>query len=510
MISKVRSSALIGIEGFPVTVEADAVKGLPSFDIVGLPDTAVKESKERVRAALRNSSFDLPPKKTVINLAPADIKKEGSIFDLAIAVALLICDRKITQEAVTPYAFYGELSLFGEVKKVNGILSLALGAAADGAKAIFVPEENALEASMAGSITVYAVKTLYDVYLHLSGKQLLEPTVSDPKLFMQAAGKYDVDFADVKGQPRLKRAMELAAAGGHNIIVIGSPGSGKSMLAKRLPTILPDMTLSEAISTTKIYSAAGLLNPEMPIVSARPFRAPHHSISLPGLIGGGSDAKPGEVSLANNGVLFLDEFLEFQPKALESLRQPLEDGCVTVSRAASTNTYPCKMIVVLAANPCPCGYYGDARRRCTCSQHAVNKYLAKMSGPLLDRMDIQVEAASLTYDALTQKSGESSADIKKRVQRAREIQKQRYGTTEKLNSDLKTEAELAEYCPLDNEEREFLKNAFSKLGLSVRAYTSILAIARSAADLDGSENIKFEHLTEAISYRRLENKYWDR
>lgn len=509
MISRVKSSALVGIEGFMVTVEADTFKGLPSFDIVGLPDAAVKESKERVKAALRNSGFDLPPSKTVINLAPADIKKEGSVFDLAIAVALLISDGKIKAESAAPYAFYGELSLAGEVKKVNGILSLAMGAAKSGIKACFVPEENAVEASLAEGITVYGVKSLYEVFCHLTGEKEISATFSDPYELMKVQGGYDVDFSDVKGQPLLKRAFEIAAAGGHNVIVIGSPGSGKSMLAKRLPTILPDMTVDEAIDTTRIYSAAGLLENGCSIVSKRPFRSPHHNISLAGLIGGSSDAKPGEVSLAHNGVLFLDEFLEFQPKALEGMRQPIEDGRVTISRASVTNTYPCKMILVLAANPCPCGYYGDYRRRCTCSQHSINRYLAKMSGPLLDRMDIQVEASSLTYDALSEKRGESSEEVRKRVNRARAVQYQRYKSG-MLNSDLKTEEQLKKYCPLTEEEQKFLENAFSKLSLSVRAYTSILSIARTIADIEGSENILFEHLSEAISYRRLENKYWSR
>ncbi len=509
MISKVRSAALIGVTGFPVTVEADSFRGLPSFDIVGLPDTAVKESKERVKAALRNSGFDLPPQKTVINLAPADIKKEGSVFDLAIAVALLISDGKIDNKTTEGCAFFGELSLAGEVKRINGALPLALSARSSSLSAVFVPSENAKEASLASGVTVYGVKSLYEVYCHLSGESPIAPTVSDPLELMRAACRYDVDFSDVKGQPALKRAFEIAAAGGHNVIVIGSPGSGKSMLAKRLPTILPDMSVSEAIDTTRVYSAAGLLDQDMPMVSARPFRSPHHNISLPGLIGGGADAKPGEVSLAHNGVLFLDEFLEFQPKALEGLRQPLEDGKVTISRAAAANTYPCKMVLVLAANPCPCGYYGDKRRRCTCSQTAVNRYLAKMSGPLLDRMDIQVEASSLTFDVLTEKSGETSADVKKRVETARAAQKKRYGS-DMLNSDLKTEEQLSKFCALDSTERAFLEDAFRKLGLSVRAYASILSIARTIADLDGSENIEFEHLSEAISYRRLENKYWNR
>lgn len=509
MISEVKSAALLGLYGVPVTVEADTSRGLPAFDIVGLPDTAVKESKERVKAALRNSGFDLPPQKTVINLAPADIKKEGSVFDLAIAVALLIADGRIPHEAAKGFSFYGELSLAGEVKRVNGMLPLALSAVKEGVGRIFVPAENAEEASLAEGAEVYGVKTLYDVFLHLTGESPISPTVSDTRALMERACGYDVDFADVKGQPLLKRAFEIAAAGGHNVIVIGSPGSGKSMLAKRLPTILPDMTQEEAIDTSGIYSAAGMLKSDMPLIAARPFRAPHHNISMAGLIGGGQDAKPGEVSLAHNGVLFLDEFLEFQPKALEGLRQPLEDGCVTISRAAAANTYPCKMIMVLAANPCPCGYYGDKRRRCTCSQSAVNRYLSKMSGPLLDRMDIQVEASSLTYDVLTQKGGESSASVKERVNRARAAQAARYNGT-MLNSDLKTEEQLKKHCPLTKEEEEFLENAFKTLGLSVRAYTSILAIARTIADLEGSENILFEHLSEAISYRRLENKYWSR
>lgn len=510
MISKVFSSALVGIDGFPVTIEADTSNGLPSFDIVGLPDAAVKEAKERVRAALRNSSFELPPKKTVINLAPADIKKEGSSFDLAIAVALLVSDGKLSQDAVSSFAFYGELSLAGEVKGINGVLSLALGAANAGIKNIIVPLENSLEASLASGINVYGVKTLFEVFEFLSGSVSISPTVSDKNAMMKKAMTYDVDFSEVKGQPLLKRSLEIAAAGGHNILVIGSPGSGKSMLAKRIPTILPDMTLSEAIDTTRIYSAAGLLASETPIIATRPFRSPHHNISSAGLIGGGSNSKPGEISLAHNGVLFLDEFLEFSPKAMESMRQPVEDGKVTISRATSTNTYPCKMMLILAANPCPCGYYGDSRRKCTCSQNAINKYLSKMSGPLLDRMDIQVEASSLTYDVLSEDGGDSSLEIRNRVTKARNIQRERYNSDTFLNSDIKTSEEIEKFCPLDETSKNLLEKAFKQLGLSVRGYTSILTIARTIADLENSKNINYLHISEAISYRRLENKYWNR
>lgn len=510
MISRSKSFALTGIEALPVTVEADLTQGLPAFDIVGLPDAAIKEAKERVRAALRNSSFSLPPQKIIVNLAPADIKKEGSGFDLAIAMALLVADGKITQDSLNDFAFFGELSLAGEIKKINGILSLAIASAQNGIKSIIVPKENAVEASLAEGITVYGAENLYEVYQFLSGKVKIEPTITDTGTLIKNNLSYDVDFSDVKGQPLLKRAMEIAAAGGHNVIIMGSPGSGKSMLAKRIHTILPDMNINEAIETTRIYSAAGMLTQDTPVIAVRPFRAPHHNISTAGLIGGGSDSKPGEVSLAHNGVLFLDEFLEFAPKSMEGMRQPIEDGKVTISRAASSNTYPCKMMLVLAANPCPCGYHGDKRRRCTCSQTAINKYLSKLSGPLLDRIDIQVEASSLSFDTLSEAKGESSSDIKERVTRARLIQKERYKSDTFLNSDLKTEDDFKKYCPLDEDCRNLLENAFKVLGLSMRGYNSLMTVTRTIADLEGAEKINITHLSEAISYRRLENKYWNR
>lgn len=510
MISKSRSFALIGIEAFTVTIEADLAAGLPAFDIVGLPDAAIKEAKERVRAALRNSGFSLPPQKIIVNLAPADIKKEGSGFDLAIALALLVADKKLPQSTLDDFAFFGELSLAGEIKEINGILSLALGAAENGIKNIIVPSGNALEASLADGINVYAAENLYEVFEFLKGDKKIEPTVSDTEALIKSNAVYDVDFSDVKGQPLLKRAMEIAAAGGHNVIIMGSPGSGKSMLAKRIPTILPDMNLNEAIETTRVYSAAGLLSKETPVIASRPFRSPHHNISVAGLIGGGTDSKPGEVSLSHNGVLFLDEFLEFPPKALEGMRQPLEDGKVTIARASSSNTYPCKIMLVLAANPCPCGYHGDKRRRCTCSQNAINKYLAKLSGPLLDRIDIQVEASSLTFDTLSEAKGESSDKIKKRVSRARLIQKERFKSDTRLNSDMKTEEDFKKFCPLDEDCRNLLENAFKVLGLSMRGYNSLMTVTRTIADLDGAKNINVTHLSEAISYRRLENKYWNR
>lgn len=510
MISKSKSFALVGIEAYAVTIEADLTAGLPSFDIVGLPDAAIKEAKERVKAALRNSGFSLPPQKIIVNLAPADIKKEGSSFDLAIAIALLISDKKIQQSSVEDFAFFGELSLAGELKKTNGILSLALGAAEAGIKNIIVPKENAIEASLAEGITVYGAENLFEVFSFLTGEIKLTPTETDTESVIKNSISYDVDFSEVKGQPLLKRALEIAAAGGHNVIIMGSPGSGKSMLAKRIPTILPDMNINEAIETTRIYSAAGMLTEDTPVISARPFRSPHHNISTSGLIGGGSDSRPGEVSLAHNGVLFLDEFLEFGPKSMESMRQPVEDGKVTISRAASTNTYPCKTMLVLAANPCPCGYHGDKRRRCTCSQNAINKYLSKLSGPLLDRIDIQVEASSLTFDTLSEAKGESSEDIKKRVTRARLIQKERFESDTRLNSDMKTEDDFKRYCHLDDDCKALLENAFKVLGLSMRGYNSLMTVTRTIADLEGSKDINITHLSEAISYRRLENKYWNR
>lgn len=510
MISKAFSSALVGIEAYTVTVEADLSPGLPAFDIVGLPDAAVKEAKERVKAALRNSGFNLPPQKIIVNLAPADIKKEGSGYDLAIALSVLSADKKIDASAISGFALFGELSLAGELKKINGILSLALGAAKNGIKNIIVPKENAVEASVAQGVNVYGAETLFEVFEFLTGKKTIEKTVSDRENLLESNMVYDVDFSDVKGQPLLKRALEIAAAGGHNVLIMGSPGSGKSMIAKRLPTILPDMTITEAIETTQIHSVAGILDEKTPLVATRPFRSPHHNISIPGLIGGGSDSKPGELVLAHNGVLFLDEFLEFPPKAMEGMRQPLEDKKVTIARANSNNTYPCKIMLVLAANPCPCGYHGDLRRRCTCSQNAINKYLSRLSGPLLDRIDIQVEASSLSFATLSEQKGESSADIKKRVMRARLMQKERFGSETLLNSDMKTEDDFKKYCPLDSDCKALLENAFKVLGLSMRGYNSLMTVTRTIADLDGSKNINITHLSEAISYRRLENKFWNR
>ncbi len=510
MISRAYSSALIGIEAYKVTVEADLSSGLPSFDIVGLPDAAIKEAKERVKAALRNSGFSLPPQKIIVNLAPADIKKEGSGYDLAIALSILSADKKIDSSALSDFALFGELSLAGELKKINGILSLALGAEKNGIKNIIVPKENAEEASVAEGVNVYGAENLYEVYEFLTGVKAIEKTESDTENLLKSNMIYDVDFSDVKGQPLLKRALEIAAAGGHNVLIMGSPGSGKSMIAKRIPTILPDMTLPEAIETTQIHSVAGILDDKTPLLATRPFRSPHHNISPAGLIGGGSDSKPGELVLAHNGVLFLDEFLEFPPKAMEGMRQPLEDKKVTIARAASSNTYPCKIMLVLAANPCPCGYHGDARRRCTCSQNAINKYLSRLSGPLLDRIDIQVEASSLSYSTLSEQKGEGSADIKKRVEKARLIQKERFKSDTFLNSDMKTEEDFKKYCPLDENSQNLLENAFKTLGLSMRGYNSLMTVTRTIADLDGAKDINITHLSEAISLRRLENKFWNR
>ena len=507
MIVKINTGALSGLEGKSVIVEADFSNGLPSFDVVGLPDATVREAKERVRAALKNSGFEFPAKRAVINLAPADLKKEGTQFDLPIAISIMAGTGQLKTD-LSQYMFIGELGLSGEIRSVNGVLSLVSSAKEWGITKIFVPEANAEEAALVEGVEIYGAKCLAEVFSHLMGENLIEPTICNVGEIFSDASHYEIDFADVRGQVALRRGIELCVSGGHNLLLIGTPGSGKSMLAQRIPTILPEMTLEEAIEVTKIYSIAGALDSETKLIARRPFRTPHHSASAVSIVGGGAKAKPGEISLAHNGVLFLDEFPEYRKDVIESMRQPLEDKKITVSRAAASYTYPCNAMMVVALNPCKCGYYGDGTSRCRCSETDVKKYLGKISGPMLDRIDIQLEAAPVKYADLKGMKGESSEEIKKRVNAAREIQKERY-----KNESITTNAQLSgslieKYCVIGENESRMLKNAFESLGLTARAYTRILKVARTIADCDGREKINEMDIAEAIGYRSLDRKYF--
>ncbi len=507
MIVKINTGTLCGLEGKIVIVEADFSNGLPSFDVVGLPDATVKESKERVRAALKNSGFDFPPKRAVINLAPADLKKEGTQFDLPIALSIMAGTGQIKGE-FDEYMFIGELGLSGELRGVNGVLSLVSSAKQYGVTKVFVPKDNAEEASLTQGVEVFGAESLSDVYMHLIGEKIIEPTTCDIESIFAESLKYDIDFFDVRGQLGLRRGIELCVSGGHNLLLIGTPGSGKSMLSQRIPTILPDMSLEEAIEVTKIYSVAGALENGTNLIAKRPFRSPHHSASAVSIIGGGAKAKPGEISLAHNGVLFLDEFPEYRKDVIESMRQPLEDKKITVTRANASFTYPCNTMLVVALNPCKCGHYGDGTDRCRCSETDVRRYLGKISGPMLDRIDIQLEAAPVKYADLKAMKGESSADVKKRVNAAREIQKQRY-KGESITTNAQLSGSLIEkYCVIGKNESDLLKEAFDSLGLTARAYTRILKVARTIADCEGRENINEMDIAEAIGYRSLDRKYF--
>ncbi len=509
MVSKVKSCGLAGIEGFIIDVEVDLSSGLPAFDIVGLPDAGVKESRERVKAAIKNCGFNMPIKRIVVNMAPADVKKEGSVYDLPIAVALLSLSDQLKCADIGDYMLCGELSLDGAVRHINGALPMAVTAREHGIKNIILPLANAKEAAVVDGINVFGARDLYEVVRHLSGEAPLSPISVDLENVFSNKASYMFDFADVKGQDSVKRAVEVAVAGGHNIIMIGSPGSGKSMIAKRIPGILPDLTFAEAIETTKIHSIAGTLPEDVTILTDRPYRSPHHSVSAVGLIGGGTIPKPGEISLAHNGVLFLDELPEFSRQTLEVMRQPLEDGCVTVSRINATYTYPANVLFVASMNPCKCGYFGDRNHRCTCTPNDIARYVGKISGPLLDRIDIHIEVPAVRYDDLqsTEKT-ETSADIKARVDKARKIQTARYAGTGIYSNSQMTAAMIREYCKLTMDARRMLKNAFETLGLSARAHDRILKVARTVADLEGVEQIEFRHIAEAIQYRSLDRKYW--
>ena len=507
MFAVVNSVGLLGLNAFAVKVEIEASKGLPSFDIVGLADASVKESRERVRSALRSSDITLPLRKIIINLAPADVKKTGSVYDLAVAVALLRMADLVDDEELRQSAFIGELSLSGEVRPVQGVLPMTIMAQKMGLKAIYVPVDNVREASVVG-IKAYGVRSLGELVFHFAKKAEIIPAAH----YKPAAESFygSLDFADVKGQSAAKKALEVAAAGGHNVLMIGSPGSGKSMLAKRMPSILPAMTFEESIETTNIHSVAGLLDSNSPLITTRPFRSPHHTVSPAGLAGGGSVPKPGEISLAHNGLLFLDELAEFSRPALEILRQPLEDRQVTISRVSGSITYPCSFMLIAAMNPCPCGYFGHPTRKCICSPKQVSSYLSKVSGPLLDRFDIHMEVAPVEYaDLSSTAKEESSASIRERVQKARDIQNERFKGTNIICNARITSDILHEVCPVTTEASKLLENVFDKLGLSARAYDRILKVARTVADMDGAKVIDKKHIAMAVQYRSLDRKYWN-
>lgn len=509
MLSKLSSFALKGIEGYKVDVETDVGNGLPHFEIVGLADTAIKESKERVHAAIKNSAFDYPIKRVTVNLAPADIKKEGSLFDLPIAISILACNEENKIKNEKKYVYLGELSFDGGVKKVKGVLPLLISARQLGYKKFIIPKENEVEASFIEGIEVYPVSSLRETVAFLKGEKEIE-MVKTCKFEDIVKNEYmGLDFSNVKGQHVAKRALEIAAAGGHNLLMIGPPGSGKSMLAKSFPTILPDLTFEEALEVTKIHSIAGILDLKEGIVSQRPFRSPHHTTTTIALTGGGMHSKPGEISMADNGVLFLDEFPEYSRQSIETLRQPLEDGVITVARNNQTITYPANFTLIVSLNPCPCGNYGSKEKECTCSAAAINKYLSKLSGPIMDRIDIHVEVGNVTYQQLkSEEKEESSQTIKERVDKARNIQLERF-KNEKIYCNAKMNVpQTRKYCKLDEDGEKILRNAFDRLKLSARAHDKILKVARTIADLDGSENIKASHVAEAISYRTLDRKYW--
>ena len=497
------------MEAYKVIVEADISGGLPRFDIVGLPDTAVSESRERVRSAIKNSNLQYPVSRITVNLAPADMKKEGPLYDLPILIALLTANDQLKGVDDT-MAFIGELSLNGELRKVNGILPMVLCAKKNNIKEIFIPAENIHEGAVVQGIKVYPVHDVKELLNHIMGIKEIAPVSAES--YKEYRNPLNMpDFSDVKGQDEVKRALEVAAAGGHNVLMIGPPGSGKSMLAKRLPTILPDMTFDESIETTNIYSIAGALPSGISLLRSRPFRSPHHTVSPAGLSGGGAVPKPGEVSLAHNGVLFLDELPEFTRNTLEVLRQPIEDSVISISRAAAKFQYPCSVMVVCAMNPCPCGYYGHPTRKCTCSPVSVNRYLNKVSGPLIDRLDIHISVPPVDFENLSStKKAESSAEIKKRIEKAREIQHERFKGT-KITCNAKMDAaSTKKYCRTTSSAMMILRTAFERLALSARAYDKILRIARTIADLDDENIIDVKHITEAIQYRSFDKRFEDK
>lgn len=504
MVNKVTTATVIGLNAYKVSVETDVLNGLPSFSIVGLPDAAITEARDRVRSAIKNSGYTFPAKKVVINLAPADLKKEGSNFDLPIAIGLLIEEEVLSEDLVKDYAFVGELSLDGTLRSVTGVLPIILGLKDLGIKNVIVPKANAFEAALAGTINIYGANSLNEVVAHFTDEKIAKTEIDINKYLAETSNQeYIYDFKDVKGQQKAKKALEIAAAGGHNMLMIGSPGSGKTLMAKCFASILPPLELQEALELTKIYSISGLLSPDNPLMTMRPYRAVHHTASANGIIGGGTNPKPGEITLAHRGVLFLDEMVEFPRNVLEVLRQPLEDGEIVISRAKHSIKYPAKFMLLGAMNPCPCGYLGDKEKQCTCSEFQISRYQSRLSGPLLDRIDLQVEVPRLTAEELinTKSDAESSADIRKRVVNARKIQLERYKNDGILTNSELTSKLLKKYCQLDKQSSEMLKIASVKYQLSGRRYDRILKLARTIADLENSKDISQNHVMQALQYR---------